>query len=172
MQPGLGCPSQPLTPTPVGCRCPGPHGRHAEADPRRPAHQVLGGGPDPLLHRQCQHGLALPDPGLPAPCPPTFPGHSLLHRCPASNYTLFGPRVLSPVLNGFLPTSYQESPQIQPSLPSTCRGSLGRPLSPVTAARPSTGHSRPSPPTWASLLILWMPPLSPALSWVTLGTQR
>lgn len=28
---------------------------------------------------------------------------------------LFNPRVLSPVLNGFLPTFYQESPQNQPS---------------------------------------------------------
>lgn len=77
------CPSQPLTATPIGHRCPGPHGGHAEADTWRPTHQVLGGGPDPLLYRQCQHGLALPDPGLPLPCPPALPGYSFLHRAPS-----------------------------------------------------------------------------------------
>lgn len=49
------------------------------------------------------------------PIHPSFPATLCSTGAQTPTTPLFNPRVLSPVLNGFLPTFYQERPQIQSS---------------------------------------------------------
>lgn len=144
---GLGLPKPAPDPCPCPSRCPGPHGGHAEADPWRPAHQVLGGGPDPLLHRQRQHGLALLDPGLPAPCPTGHPDSSCTPLEPQS--PLF--QSLQWLPSRLLQASFRV-PKSSPPPPSPCSR---EPLSSLmAAASPAMGHSRHRPSISPLLLTL------------------